>query len=229
LVTLDASNFTTRELNRRVREAIRDDKDQHITIINPSARHNLAVAIHNRSRIIIKGSVGYFAASQMDGPEVEIEGNAGWALAENMMNGKVVVSGHAGASVAATIRGGEVYVGGNAGARAGISMKGGQLIVRGNTGFMTGFMMQKGRIIVCGDVGDAAGDSMYEGEIYVSGEVGSLGSDAKIELATEDELAAVWSALELHGINERMSFKKIVSQKKLYHYDTLERFEKAVI
>ena len=122
-----------------------------------------------------------------------------------------------------------MFVGGNAGARAGISMKGGTLIVGGNTGFMTGFMMQKGKIIVCGDVGDAVGDSMYEGTIYVAGKIGSLGTDAVFEEISEDELIRIWDTLEGYGINDRPRFAKIVSAKKLYHFDTLDRLEKTVI
>ena len=117
-------------------------------------------------------------------------------------------------------------MGGDAGARAGISMKGGTLIVAGSTGFLTGFMMQKGRIIVCGDAGEAVGDSMYEGTIYVAGEIGSLGSDATTEEVKEQELIDILGTLESYGISRRLSFTKIVSAKKLYHYDSLERLEK---
>ncbi|MFQ5874403.1 MAG: glutamate synthase [Dehalococcoidia bacterium] len=227
MVDIDAAGMTTREINLRVRElALRGEE---IRVLNPQARHNLAVGILTPCKITFEGSVGYFCASLVDGPEVVINGNAGWALGDNLMSGKIVLSKNAGASVASTMRGGEVFVGGNAGARAGISMKGGTLIVRGNTGFVTGFMMQKGRIIICGDVGDGVGDSMYEGTIYVAGKVGSLGSDAKTEEPTEDELASVWSTLERYGISDRHHFKKIVSAKKLYHFDSLERLEKQVI
>ena len=108
-------------------------------------------------------------------------------------------------------------------------MKGGTLIISGNAGFLTGFMMQKGRIIVCGDVGEAVGDSMYEGTIYVGGEIGSLGADATTEEIDEDELIDILGTLESYGIDKRPSFTKIVSAKKLYHYDSLERLEKSVI
>ena len=228
MVDLDASVLTTRELNFRIKELTRDGGGE-IRILNAQARHNIGVGILTPCKISIEGSVGYYAASCMDGPEVTIKGNAGWALGENLMSGKIILSRDAGASVAASIRGGEIYVGGNAGARAGISMKGGCLIVRGDTGFLTGFMMQKGKIIICGDVGDAVGDSMYEGTIYVAGKIGSLGSDAKIEEVTEEELVSIWETLEGYGIEDRFTFTKIVSAKRLYHFDSLERLEKHVI
>ena len=108
-------------------------------------------------------------------------------------------------------------------------MKGGSLIIAGNSGFLTGFMMQKGQIIVCGDAGEAIGDSMYEGTIYVGGKYGSLGSDAIEEETSEEELISIWDSLEKHGVREKPRFRKIVSEKKLYHLDSLERMEKTGI
>ena len=99
----------------------------------------------------------------------------------------------------------------------------------GNAGFLTGFMMQKGRIIVCGDAGEAVGDSMYEGAIYVAGQIKSLGNDAMTEEVGEEELLDIMGILKVHGIDRRYSFTKVVSAKKLYHYDSLERLEKMVI
>ena len=224
---LDAEQLTTRELNTQIRELSQAGAD--ITVLNPQARHNIAVAIMHPCKIDIQGSVGYYCASLLDGPEVIIRGNAGWALGENLMRGKIALSKDAGASVAASMRGGEVFVGGNTGARAGISMKGGSLVVGGSTGFMTGFMMQKGRIVVCGDTGDALGDSMYEGTIFVGGRIGSLGNDAEIAEISDEEQAALWKELASHGVPQRPHFRKIVSSKKLYHFDSLERLEKTVI
>ena len=224
---LDATHLTTRQLNIRIKEMVQ--RGEEVRILNPQARHNLAVGILLPAKITFEGSVGYFCSSLMDGCEVEIHGNAGWALGDNLMNGKISLTGNAGASVASTIRGGEIFVGGNAGARSGISMKGGTLIINGNAGFVTGFMMQKGTIVVNGDVGEGVGDSMYEGAIYVGGEIGSLGSDAIVEEPSEDDLLWIWGSLERNGITERKPFKKIVSAKRLYQFDSLERHEKRVI
>ena len=47
--------------------------------------------------------------------------------------------------------------------------------------------------------------------------------------ASEDELIEVWEMLAKEGIAERPKFKKVVSAKKLYHFDSLERLEKNVI
>ena len=227
MVRLNAAELTTRQLNLRLKEL--GAGDEEIEVLNPQARHNLAVGIFHPCKIRFRGSVGYYSASLLDGPEVIIEGNAGWALGENLMAGRIDLARDAGASVAASMRGGEVVVRGNVGARAGISMKGGTLVIGGDSGFLTGFMMQKGRIIVCGDAGEAVGDSMYEGVIYVGGGTGTLGNDAKTEDMNEDELMELWGILDRHGIDRKPHFTKVISAKKLYHFDSLERLEKTVV
>ena len=227
MVSIDAAKFSTRELNIRLNELVEDKQD--IEIINPMARHNIVVGILKKCKITIHGSLGYYCASLLDGPNVFIKGNSGWALGENLMSGVIKLSKDAGASVGASMRGGEIFIGRNAGARAGISMKGGTLIVKGNTGFLTGVMMQKGKIIVCGNVGDAVGDSMYEGEIYVGGKITSLGNDAKIVEPTQKELNQIIKKLKENNVIYRQKFKKIISEKKLYHFDKLERLEKSSV
>ena len=227
MVSIDAAELSTRELNIKLNRLIEDN--QNVEIINPRARHNVVVGILKKCKITIEGSLGYYCASLLDGPTVFIKGNSGWALGENLMNGVIKLSKDAGASVGASMRGGEIFVGRNAGARAGISMKGGTLIIKGNAGFLTGFMMQKGTIIVCGDVGDAVGDSMYEGAIYVGGKITSLGNDAKIVNPTQTELGVIDKKLKKNNISNTYKFKKIISEKKLYHFDKLERLEKSAI
>ena len=145
------------------------------------------------------------------------------------MNGKITVTKDAGASAGSTMRGGELVIHGDAGARAGISMKGGTMVIGGNAGFLTGFMMQKGRIIICGDAGEAVGDSMYEGAIYVAGDIASLGADVTTEEISEDELIDILTVLEAQGITGKRTFTKVVSAKRFYHYDSLERLEKSAL
>ena len=227
MVSIDAAQLSTRELNIKLNALVEDNQD--VKIINPRARHNVVVGILKKCQITVEGSLGYYCASLLDGPTVCIEGNSGWALGENLMNGVIRLSKDAGGSVGASMRGGEIFVGRNAGARAGISMKGGTLIIKGNAGFLTGFMMQKGTIIVCGDVGDAVGDSMYEGVIYVGGKITSLGNDAKIANPTQTELSVIDKKLKKNNITGSYKFKKIISEKKLYHFDKLERLEKSAI
>jgi glutamate synthase domain-containing protein 3 len=225
---IDAKKITTRELNSKIKSLIVHGK-KNVVIRNPDARNNLVVGILDTCNITFDGSVGYYCCAYCDRINVIIHGNAGWGLGDNLISGRIVLKGDAGASVGASMRAGEIIVWGNTGARAGISMKGGTLVITGDSGFLTGFMMQKGKIIVLGDVGDAAGDSMYEGVIFVGGKVGSLGADAKVESASSDEENEVITILKRLGVKDSdlpKRLSKIVSKKKLYHYDSLEPLER---
>jgi glutamate synthase domain-containing protein 3 len=225
---LDGERLSTRELNSTIKALIKRGSKE-ITIRNPDARHNLGVGVLDPCQITFEGSVGYYCCAYCDQISATIKGNSGWGLGDNLMSGRIVLMGDAGSSAAASMRGGEMVIHGNAGARAGISMKGGSLVIAGNSGFLTGFMMQKGRIVVLGDVGGAAGDSMYEGVIYVGGKVRSLGSDAKLERPGQGERREIITMLERMGIPAKRlpgKLSKIVSKKKLYHYDSLEPLER---
>jgi glutamate synthase domain-containing protein 3 len=223
-VEIDANTLSTRDLNAALKDLVAKGA-QSLTICNPEARHNLAVALLDPVKIRIAGSAGYYCGGLMDGPSIEIDGSAGWGLAESMLNGSVTVHGSAGNGAAAAIRGGTVVILGDAGARLGVSMKGGLVIVTGNCGYMTGFMAQKGAIIVCGDTGKAFADSMYAATCYVGGTVGDLGTDAVEESLEEEDVRFLEDALREHlsphipKIPDVRRFKKIVAGKKLWKFD----------
>ena len=216
--TIDCEGKTTREINREIHR-LNEAGEGKITLLNPKARHNLAVAILRPVRIVIEGSVGYYCAGMIDGPTVEIRGSAGWGLAECMMAGTVLVDGNAGNGAAASLRGGTVVIRGDAAARAGISMKGGCLIIQGNAGYMTGFMAQKGTIVILGDAGEALADSMYEAEVFVAGRIAELGNDAVIHEPTAGELEGLSTTLSTFGLRVPEAFKKVVAGRKLWNFD----------
>jgi glutamate synthase domain-containing protein 3 len=215
---VDCERRTTREINREIRRLIEAGAAE-ITLLNPRARHNLAVAILRPVRIVVEGSAGYYCAGMIDGPTVEIRGSAGWGVAECMMAGTVVVDGNAGSGAAASIRGGTVVIKGDAAARAGISLKGGCLIIQGNAGYMTGFMAQKGRIVILGDADPALADSMYEAEVFVGGRIAELGNDAVIHEPTSEELASLGGTLSGFGLSLPRGLKKVVAGRKLWNFD----------
>lgn len=219
--TIICEGKTTRQINQSIREAIASGQ-RDLLVHHPDARHNLGVALLEPARVVFDGSVGYYCGGMMDGAHLEIMGSAGWGAAESMMNGTVVIEGNAGSGLAASLRGGTVVVRGNAAARAGVSMKGGTLLIGGNCGSMAGFMMQKGQIIICGDAGDALADSMYEGIVFVGGNIAALGNDAIVEAPTEAEAASLGKLLTSHKIQGPAAFKKIVSGRKLWNFDTKE-------
>ncbi len=219
--TIDCTNQTTRAINTQLREALAAG-NKEIRILDPDARHNLAVALLQPVRVVIEGSVGYYCGGMMDGASIEVHGSCGWGAAESMLSGSLVVDGNAGSGVAASIRGGTVVVRGDAAARAGVSMKGGTLLIGGSCGYMAGFMMQKGRIVICGDVGDALADSTYEGSIFVGGKIASLGNDAVIEKPNPDDLAFLQELLKTYNVCGPAVFQKVVSGRKLWNFDRKE-------
>jgi len=224
LKTLDCAGLTIRQINSFLKEAADHGPDTAVTLINPDSRHNIAVGITKPLDILIEGNVGYYCTGLCDGVTVKINGDTGWGLAENMMSGLVMVSGSAGSSAGATMRGGRLIVNGDTGSRCGIAMKGGTIVVGGNAGYMTGFMMQKGNIVICGDAGEALGDSLYEGKLYIRGAIRSLGSDAVEAELNADDIEMLATALAEVSIDASPSdFRKVVSGKKLYNFNTKEK------
>jgi glutamate synthase domain-containing protein 3 len=219
--SIDCRDKSTREINRLLREAIAAGQ-RDLRVLEPQARHNLAVALLDPVRVTFEGSVGYYCGGMTDGATITIRGSAGWGTAESMLTGCVTVDGNAGSGVAASIRGGTVVVRGDAAARAGVSMKGGTLIIGGSCGYMAGFMMQKGMIVICGDAGEALADSMYEGVVYVAGTIADLGNDAVIHPPTPAELHSLKDLLGEHQLPVPSTFQKVVSGRKLWNFDRQE-------
>jgi glutamate synthase domain-containing protein 3 len=228
MAEIDATGHTTREINAAIRQCIADSSKE-ITVRNPGARHNLAVAILDDAHIRLAGSAGYYCGGLIDGASIEIEGSAGWGVAESMLSGTVRVHGSAGSGAAAAIRGGTAVIHGDAAARLGVSMKGGRVIVAGNCGYMAGFMAQKGTLVVCGDVGEAFADSMYATVCYVGGKIANLGTDAVIaamdpgEAERLEETLSAYLPVSLRDAKPAAAdFKKVVAGRKLWNFDKRE-------
>ena len=102
--SIDAAGRSTQEINAGIRELIAAGETD-IEVLNPGARHNLAVGILQPARIVFRGNVGYFCGALSDGLEIEVEGDAGWSLGADQMAGNILVHGSAGASTAASARG----------------------------------------------------------------------------------------------------------------------------
>jgi glutamate synthase domain-containing protein 3 len=226
---LDARELTIRQINLELRWLLYEQGVTDVTVLEPGARHSLAVGILTRCRITFEGSLGYFGCGMIDGPEIQINGRVGWSSAENMMSGVVVVESNAGSLTGAALRGGDIVVKGQVGARTGIDQKGGTIIVGGDAGSMTGFMMQRGRQIICGNVGHGLGDSMYDGEIYVGGKVASLGVDCVEGEWTDADTELIERKFRIHGLGSPPALQKFVCGKKLYNYDTLEPSERKLV
>jgi len=225
MAEIDAAGRSTREINSAIRRLIAESSKE-ITVRNPGARHNLAVAILEDVHVRLAGSVGYYCGGLIDGASIDIEGSAGWGVAESMLSGTVRVHGSVGSGAAAAIRGGTVVIHGDAAARLGVSMKGGTVLVAGNCGYMAGFMAQKGTLIVCGDAGEAFADSMYATICYVGGRIANLGTDAvlaPLEPSEAEQLEQTLNRclpLSLRRAKPAAAeFKKVVAGRKLWNFD----------
>lgn len=221
--TIDCCELTTRAINQAIRAAIAEGANR-IQLLNPSARHNLGVALPQGIDLVIEGSAGYYVGGLNDGANITVHGSAGWGAGESMLDGAIIVDGNAGNAVAASIRGGTVVVRGDASTRAGIAMKGGILIVAGSVGPMAGFMMQKGVLVVCGDAGPGIADSMYSGTVFLGGRYSELGADAVFDEVTPADCGLVAAALERWDVPAPAAgFRKLVAGKRLWNFQQSER------
>ncbi len=228
---IDADGLTATDVNLKIR-ALMEDGVGTVKVLNPRGMHSLGVGILSKLNLEFDGSLGYFAAGLIDGPNVRISGRVGWSCGENMMSGTILIEKNAGSTFGAAIRGGDLVCRGSVGSRTGIDQKGGTIIVGGDTGALTGFMMQRGRMVFCGNAGKNLGDSMYDGTIFVGGKIQSLGVDAVEEELTD--LDKAWltrklSQYELMPDQGVAHFKKIVAGRQLWNYDNLEPSEKKLI
>ena len=228
---IDSDDMTATEVNAKIRDLVAEGYGT-IVIKNPRGKHSLGVGILNKLNLIFEGSLGYFGAGLLDGPNVRINGRVGWSCGENMMSGTIVIEKNAGSTFGAAIRGGDLICRGSVGSRTGIDMKGGTIIVGGDTGTLSGFMMQRGRMIFCGNAGKNLGDSMYDGVIYVGGEIASLGVDAVTADLTDMDKTWLTRKLKQYELLPEQGvehFTKVVAGKQLWNYDNLEPTEKKII
>lgn len=208
MATIDLSTMPIKTANEVIRGYGAAHSD--IEIINPDARHYIAVGLTNPVKVSIHGSAGYFCGGLSDGPHIEIKNNVSWGVGDNMLAGTIIVNGNAGAIAGEALRGGNIIIRGNMGSRAGQVMKKGTLCCGGNSNFMAGYMMYGGRMIILGNSGAKVGENMAGGEIYVGGTIESLGADAMISTPSEEEIESVMQFLERFGITFSGKFKKVI-------------------
>jgi glutamate synthase domain-containing protein 3 len=134
---IDCTGKTTREINELVREAMARG-DTEVTLLEPSARHNLAVALPESVRVSIEGSAGYYVAGLNDGASVLVRGSAGISM-----------------------KGGLLIVAGNAGGMAGFMMQKGAIIICGNAGDGVADCMYAGTVFLGGDHRDLGSDAVF--------------------------------------------------------------------
>jgi len=215
---IDCKDLSVREINRKIKKAVRENSIKRVILKNPSAKSNLCAGLEGDFDIEIQGSAGYFVATMIHGPKVTIEKNAGWFAGDNMTDGFIEILGNSGDGTGQGIYGGTLIVRGNAGTRTGVIMKNGTIIVGGNSEFMTGLYMMGGKIIVLGDIADLAGESIVRGEIYVKGEVKSLGKNARISEIDKKDKVWLKGILSKYSFPTSTKFRKISPASRRFYY-----------
>ncbi len=215
--TIDARELTSREINKRIKEAIAEGI-KRIRIVNPMAKHYIAAGIESDVEILIEGSAGYFLGTMINGVKIELTGNAGWYAGDNVTSGEIVIHGDAGNGAGQYMYGGIVVVKGEAGDRVGALMKGGTVIVNKYSGIMTGLYMMGGRIVVLGDVDEGAGEMIIGGKIVVGGGIKGTGKNAKVREASEAEVKEINKIVERYGLKGKDSYYVIepISPRPVY-------------
>jgi len=219
-LTIDCQGKAPRDINRALRAAIADGQ-REFRLLQPDARHNLAVALLDKVSVHIDGSVGYYCGGMNSGSTITVHGSAGPGVGENMMSGAIIVKGDASQYAGATGKGGLLVIEGNASSRCGISMKGSDIVGHGNIGHMSAFMAQSGNLVVLGDAGDALGDSIYEARLFVRGKVDSLGADCIAKEMRPEHLELLQGLLDRAGVTgvKPSEFKRYGSARTLYNFN----------
>lgn len=223
MVEIDGGQLSVREINVEIRAAA--EQVDEISLLNPDARHNLAVGLTRPVKLTVAGSAGYFCAGLCDSPQVHVKGNVGWGFGDNLMSGLLEVDGNAGAVAGVGMRDGRILVRGNVGSRVGQVMKGGTIVCCGNAGYRAGSMMMGGVVIVLGDARQGLAEFIMDGEIYVAGKIDSLGDDAVVTELRDDDRQRVDAILASHGLKHDGALQKIISDQRALRYAEYEKGE----
>ena len=211
MVRLDITGMSTLDVNRKLRELIRQNDE--IVVENPHSVHNFATALKGQGTVTVEGSTGFYTGGFLQGPTTIIKGNTGLYTGDNMSAGEIIVEMNTGSNCAPSMVGGTILVRGHSGSRAGWGMKGGDLIVCGDVGRWAGKMTLGGRIVVLGSVGEGIGESMYNGIIHVLDPAAEekLGGNVKLVPIEDREKSELESLFHRYGIERGVDdFQSIV-------------------
>lgn len=212
LLTIDAENLYYRDLNAKIKEAVRKQNIKKIIIKNARGQRFIGTGLQEKDvEIIVESGVpGNDLAMFMDGPTIKVLNNAQDGIGNTMNNGKVFVHGDAGDVIAYGMRNGKIFIKGSAGYRIGIHMKEYKemipsIVIGGKTGDFLGEYMAGGIILVLGltkdenpIVGRYCATGMHGGVIYLrTDEVPTyLGKEVKVFELNEGDKAKVKELVE---------------------------------
>jgi|TARA_B100001971_G_scaffold78044_1_gene71917 glutamate synthase domain-containing protein 3 len=195
---VDAKNLATRELNEKIREAIRDGHKQ-IDIQNVSGQRYIAAGIQELIDIEIFGVPGNDLGVFMDGSKVVVHGNAQDATGNTMNSGEIIIHGDVGDITGMSARGGKIFIQKNAGYRTGVHLKEYQglrpiIVIGGTAQDFLGEYMAGGVIIMLGlnlkggiHNADYVGTGMHGGSIILRGDVRGIGREVEVQQLDQED------------------------------------------
>ncbi|RPI64130.1 MAG: hypothetical protein EHM48_01355 [Planctomycetaceae bacterium] len=183
VVTIDAAGLYYRQLNEKVRQALKDGAER-IILQNVCGQRYIGDGLRGEATIEIHGTPGNDMAMFMNGPTIFVHGNGQDGIGNTMTMGEIVIDGSVGDLLAHSLRGGRIYVRGSAGYRSAIHMKQytepvPAVVIGGTAGDYTGEYMAGGVLIILGLdkapetplTGAYLGTGMHNGAIYLRGDV----------------------------------------------------------
>jgi len=183
VLKLDASDLRYRELNAKLRDAVRNGT-QIIELHNVHGQRYIGTDLDKAITLEIFGVPGNDLGAFMDGPRIIVHGNAQDGCGNTMNSGEIIIHGHAGDIIGLSARGGKIFVRQDVGYRAGIHMKEYQdkrpvLVIGGTAQDFLGEYMAGGILVLLGlNLRDGErhkarfiGTGMHGGTIYIRGSV----------------------------------------------------------
>ncbi len=199
VVTIDASGFSHRELNARLKEAVAQGA-KRIKLDNVCGQRYLGTDLNRPVEIEITGTPGNDLGSFMEGPKIIVYGNAQDGCGNTMNEGEIVVHGRAGDIVGLSARGGKIFIRDSVGYRAGIHMKEFKdkkpvIVIGGNAQDFCGEYMAGGVLILLGINSDKddcykasfIGTGMHGGVMYFRDEVADYQLGKEVGIAGLDD------------------------------------------
>lgn len=183
--TIDAKGLHYKELNEKIREAVRSGETE-IKLVNVNGQRYIGDAIDVAVNITMDGVPGADLGAYMNGPSINVHANAQDHVANTMNEGKIIIHGDAGDVLGYGMRGGKLFVRGDVGYRVGIHMKEYMdkvpvVVVGGTAGDFFGEYMAGGTLILLGldtghngkdqIAGNYFGTGMHGGVIYLRGKL----------------------------------------------------------
>ncbi len=197
-IEIDSKNLHYRELNEKIREAIRKGA-REILLRNVNGQRYIGDGIRGNIKIFVDGVPGNDLGAFMDGPTIIINSNAQDGVANTMNSGKIIVNGHAGDVLGYGMRGGKLFIRGDAGYRVGIHMKAFKnhipvIIIGGTARDFLGEYQAGGVIILLGlerdgmpPAGNYIGTGMHGGVMYIRGDVDPFNIGKEVSILPIDE------------------------------------------